>query len=54
MFDIFKDGNRILAVNVIGPNGTSLRGSKYASNNMPNHSSNANAPAKIYRRRKEN
>lgn len=53
-FDVYQDGNRILAVNIIGPNGTSLRGSKYASNNLPIHSGNVNVPAKVYRRRKEN
>jgi hypothetical protein len=54
MISFFIDGNRILAVNIIGPNGTSLRGSKYASNNLPIHSGNVNVPAKVYRRRKEN
>lgn len=29
-FDVIEDGNRLLAINVTGPNGTLLRGSKYA------------------------
>jgi cold shock CspA family protein len=52
-FDVYQDGNRVLAVNVIGPNGTSLRGSKFAANNMPGHPSNLNAPNKVYRRREK-
>lgn len=53
-FDVYQDGNRVVAVNVIGPNGTNLRGSKFAANNMPNNPSNLNAPNKVYRRREKN
>lgn len=52
-FDIYQEGNRLLAVNVTGPNGQNLRGSKYASNMANNQMNNADAlPTKVFRRRK--
>ena len=54
-FDLYQEGDRQLAVNVCGPNGNNLRGSKYASNalnNAGNMNSNPAVPTKVYRRRK--
>jgi len=56
-FNIFNDGNQVLAINVTGPNGSILRGSKYAApssfnNNNLNGSQQENVPTKVYRRRK--
>jgi cold shock CspA family protein len=39
-FDVLKTTDRLLAVNVTGPNGNSLRGSKYAYNNSANMNNN--------------
>jgi len=58
-FDVLKTTDRLLAVNVTGPNGNNLRGSKYAYNNnsanmnnnaQPNRYNNA-APTSFRRRR---
>jgi len=56
-FDLYQEGQRLLAVNVTGPNGQNLRGSKYASNMIPNNPINnnqipASMPTKVFRRRK--
>ncbi len=48
-FDLYQEGNRLLAVNV-GANGISLKGSKYAPNT--NMNSNSSVPTKVYHRRK--
>ena len=57
-FDVYQDGNRLLAVNVAGPNGSSLRGSKYAntgnSGMSSSHMDNPNEPARVFRRRRAN
>lgn len=57
-FDVYQDGNRLLAVNVAGPNGSSLRGSKYANTNSgmsnSNMGPNPNEPARVFRRRRAN
>lgn len=52
-FDVYQDGNRLLAVNVTGPNRSTLRGSKYAPN-IPNQLNNPAVQTKVYRRRKAN
>jgi len=54
---LYQEGNRLLAVNVNGPNGQRLRGSKYAANNQMTNSNvneaSSNLPAtKVFRRRK--
>lgn len=59
-FDLYQEGQRLLAVNVTGPSGQNLRGSKYASNMLSNNPINNNTnnnqiPAmltKVFRRRK--
>lgn len=68
-FDVYQDGTRLLAINVTGPEGSILRGSKYASTqrmrppnqNMASPSASAAAAAagggpagKVYHRRKAN
>jgi len=56
-FNIFQEENRLVAVNVTGPNGAPLRGSKYAHSNAPVARIPSNSGAdplatKVYRRRK--
>lgn len=54
-FDLYQESNRLLAVNVTGPNGQDLRGSKYATNSQMVDSQVNNGPGvptKVYRRRK--
>lgn len=52
-FDLYQEGNRLLAVNVTGPNGINLRGSKYATTNNNQMNNGApSVPTKVYRRRK--
>jgi len=51
-FDIVQEGNRLLAVNVSGPNGSALRGSKYASGAINSVNTNISMPPKVYNRRK--
>ena len=51
-FDIVQEGNRLLAVNVSGPNGSALRGSKYASGAIDSVNTNISMPPKVYNRRK--
>jgi len=62
-FDVYQDGTRLLAINVTGPEGTLLRGSKYATTTQrtrPNMAPSSNAaaaaggPSKVYHRRKAN
>lgn len=50
-FDLYQEGNRLLAVNVTGPSGQNLRGSKYAPN-MVNNPVAPSVPTKVFRRRK--
>jgi len=55
-FDVYQDGNRLLAVSVSGPNRSALRGSKYAPS-IPNHINNINNPnvqTKVFTRRRPN
>lgn len=57
VFDLYQEGNRLLAVNVTGPNGQNLRGSKYAANLVSGQMSGGQAAAqvpasKVFRRRK--
>lgn len=57
-FDLFNDGQQILAINVTGPQGSGLRGSKYAippssnMNSQPAALPTAAGAPKVYRRRK--
>jgi cold shock CspA family protein len=54
VFDLYQEGNRLLAVNVTGPNGQNLRGSKYAANLVSSQVTGAaSVPGtKVFRRRK--
>ena len=60
-FDLYQEGNRLLAVNVTGPSGQNLRGSKYAVGGAVNNNQQVTGgpntatavPAtKVFRRRK--
>lgn len=50
-FDIVQEGNRLIAINVTGPSGNTLRGSKYASAPV-NPLNNPSVPTKVFHRRK--
>jgi hypothetical protein len=56
-FDLYQEGDRLLAVNVTAPNGQNLRGSKYAAGMVPGGgqvaAGGSAVPAtKVFRRRK--
>ncbi len=54
-FDLYQEGNRLLAINVMAPNGQHLRGSKYAAS-VPaagGQISGSSVPStKVFRRKK--